>query len=52
MAYAHFLARQYDDASHLALSTIRERPNYMTGLRVAAASDAAAGRRSASRQLV
>lgn len=52
MGYAHFLARQYDDASQLALSTIRERPNYMTGLRVAAASDAAAGRRSASRQLV
>jgi TolB-like protein len=52
MAYAHFLARQYDDASHLALSAIRERPNYMTGLRVAAASDAAAGRRSASKQLV
>jgi TolB-like protein len=52
MAYAHFLARQYDDASHLALSAIRERPNYMTGLRVAAASDAAAGRRSSSRQFV
>ena len=52
MAYAHFLARQYDDASHLALGAIRERPNYMTGLRVAAASDAAAGRRSDSRQIV
>jgi TolB-like protein len=52
MAYAHFLARQYDDASRFALSAIRERPNYMTGLRVAAASDAAAGRRSAARQLV
>jgi TolB-like protein/tetratricopeptide (TPR) repeat protein len=52
MAYAHFLARRYDDASHVALSAIRERPNYMTGLRVAAASDAVAGRRSAARQLV
>jgi TolB-like protein/tetratricopeptide (TPR) repeat protein len=52
MAYAYFLARQYDHASRFALSAIRERPNYMTGLRVAAASDAVAGRRSAARQLV
>ncbi|OQW55944.1 MAG: hypothetical protein A4S14_11195 [Proteobacteria bacterium SG_bin9] len=52
MAYAHFFAGQYDDASRLALSAIRERPNYMTGLRVAAASDAAAGRRSTAKLLV
>jgi len=52
MAYAHFFAGRYDNASHFALSAIRERPNYMTGLRVAAASDAAAGRRSTARPLV
>ena len=52
MAYAHFFAGRYDDASQFALSAIRERPNYMTGLRVAAASDAAAGRRSTAKPLV
>jgi tetratricopeptide (TPR) repeat protein len=51
-AYAHFFAGRYDDASQFALSAIRERPNYMTGLRVAAASDAAARRRSAAKPLV
>jgi TolB-like protein len=52
MAYAHFFAGQYDQALHLALSAVRERPNYMTALRIAAASDAAAGRRSTARSLV
>lgn len=52
MAYAHFFAGRYDDASQLALNAIRERPNYMTGLRVAAASDAAAGRKSTAKPLV
>lgn len=44
MAYANFFAGRHDDASQFALSAIRERPNYMTGLRVAAASHASAGR--------
>jgi TolB-like protein len=52
MAYGHFFAGRYDDASQFALSAIRARPNYLTGLRVAAASDAAGGRRSAARLLV
>ena len=44
MAYASFFAGHHEDASRLAMSAIRERPNYMTGLRVAAASHALAGR--------
>jgi len=44
MAYACFFGGRIDDASRFALSAIRERPNYMTGLRVAAASHASAGR--------
>jgi len=44
MAYACFFGGRIDDASRFALSAIRERPNYMTGLRVAAASHTSAGR--------
>ncbi len=44
MAYACFFGGRIDDASRFALSAIRERPNYMTGLRVAAANHASAGR--------
>lgn len=51
MAYASFFAGKHDDASRFALSAIRERPNYMTGLRVAAASHALAGRDSDSKVL-
>jgi TolB-like protein len=51
MAYASFFAGQHDDASRLAMGAIRERPNYMTGLRVAAASHVLAGRVTASKLL-
>jgi TolB-like protein len=51
MAYASLFAGQHDDASRLAMSAIRERPNYMTGLRVAAASHALAGRMADSKLL-
>ena len=51
MAYASFFVGRHDDASRFALSAIRERPNYMTGLRVAAASHAFAGRAADSRLL-
>jgi hypothetical protein len=44
MAYASFFAGHHEDASRFAMSAIRARPNYMTGLRVAAASHALAGR--------
>jgi hypothetical protein len=51
MAYASFFAGHHEDASRLAMSAIRERPNYMTGLRVAAASHALAGRVTDSKLL-
>lgn len=51
MAYARFFAGQHDDAARLALSAIRERPNYMTGLRIAAASQVLAGKITDSRLL-
>jgi hypothetical protein len=51
MAYASFFAGNHDDASRLALTAIRERPNYMTGLRVAAASHSLAGRAADSKML-
>ena len=51
MAYASLFAGKHDDASRLAMSAIRERPNYMTGLRVAAASHALAGRMADSKLL-
>jgi TolB-like protein len=51
MAYASFFAGNHDDASRLALTAIRERPSYMTGLRVAAASHSLAGRAADSKML-
>jgi TolB-like protein len=51
-AYAYFFAGQHDEATRLALSAIHERPNYMTGLRIAAASQATANRTSDARLLV
>jgi len=51
MAYASLFAGEHDNASRFALSAIRERPNYMTGLRVAAASHALAGRVADSKLL-
>ena len=52
LAYASFFAGRYEESEKVALSAIYERPNYMTGLRVAAASHAAAGRNSEARLLV
>ncbi len=51
MAYASLFAGNHDDASRFSLSAIRERPNYMTGLRVAAASHSLAGRMADSKVL-
>jgi tetratricopeptide (TPR) repeat protein len=51
MAYARFFAGDHDDAARLALSAIRERPNYMTGLRIAAASQVLAGKIADSKLL-
>jgi adenylate cyclase len=44
LAYAHFFAGRYDDASAMAASALRAQPNYLTAVRAAAASHALAGR--------
>jgi TolB-like protein len=49
-AAAHFLAERYDDASSWAEKALREQPNYLPALRMAAASRALAGRLPESRE--
>jgi adenylate cyclase len=44
IAFAHFFAGHYDDASSWAEKALREKPEYHNALRVAAASYALAGR--------
>jgi TolB-like protein len=44
IAFAHFFAGRYDDASSWAEKVLRERPEYHPALRIAAASNALAGR--------
>jgi tetratricopeptide (TPR) repeat protein len=43
-AYAHFIAGRYDEALSWEQKVLRGRPNFPAALRVAAASDALAGR--------
>ena len=52
LAFAHFLAGRHDAAWPLAEKACREQPNYSTGIRVAAACNAAAGRRAEARKHV
>jgi tetratricopeptide (TPR) repeat protein len=52
LAYAHFFAGRYDDASTMAAMALRVRPTYLTAVRGAAASHAFAGRLSESRRLI
>ncbi|AZO74172.1 MULTISPECIES: BTAD domain-containing putative transcriptional regulator [unclassified Mesorhizobium] len=47
-AFAHFVAGRYDAAWPVAEAASRAQPYYLTGLRVAAASDAMAGRLDAA----
>ncbi|MDX8495976.1 BTAD domain-containing putative transcriptional regulator [Mesorhizobium sp. VK22B] len=47
-AFAHFVAGRYDAAWPLAEAASRAQPYYLTGLRVAAASNAMAGRQNAA----
>lgn len=47
-AFAHFVAGRHDAAWPLAEAASREQPYYLTGLRVAAASNAMAGRLDAA----
>jgi len=50
IATAHFFANRYDQASSLAEEALREEPDYPSGLRVAAASNALAGRVDAAQK--
>ncbi|TIX15857.1 MAG: adenylate cyclase [Mesorhizobium sp.] len=47
-AFAHFVAGRHDDAWPIAEAASRAQPYYLTGLRVAAASNAMAGRLDAA----
>jgi TolB-like protein/Flp pilus assembly protein TadD len=51
-AFAHFLAGRHDEAWPLAETACREQPHYLTAMRVAAASNAAAGRLDEARRHV
>jgi TolB-like protein len=44
IAYAHFFAGRYDEASDWAEKAVRAGPNYLTGIRISAASHALGGR--------
>jgi TolB-like protein len=44
IAFGHFFAGRYDNASSWAEKALREKPNYHPALRIAAASNALAGR--------
>jgi tetratricopeptide (TPR) repeat protein len=52
MAFAHFIVGDYDKASSLAETVLREIPDLHVGLRFAAASHALAGRLDEARNLV
>jgi tetratricopeptide (TPR) repeat protein len=52
LAYAHFFAGRYDDASARAASALLTRPNYLTAVRAGAASHALAGRLDKARNLM
>ena len=43
-AYAHFLLGRYDEAASCAAMALQDNPDYQPGLRIAAASNAMAGR--------
>ena len=52
IAYAHFFSGRYDAAAASASEALRERPNYLTALRVVSASHALGGRLIEGRQLM
>ncbi len=51
-AHAHFYAGRYDVASSWAGMALRDRPNYIDALRIAAASNALAGRLEQARNVL
>ena len=52
VGYAHFFAGRYDQASQAAEAALSTRPNYLTGLRAAAAAHALAGRSDQAHKLM
>ena len=52
VAYAHLFARRFDLASEAAEYALRAHPDYLTGMRAAAASHAVAGRLTRAKRLV
>jgi adenylate cyclase len=50
IAFAHFFCGRYEEASSWAAQTLRQRPNYANGLRIAMAAHALAGRTELARQ--
>src|SRR3981189_1121688 len=51
-AFAHFLAGRYDEATAWAEKAFWERPNILATLRIAAASNALAGRMEEARKAI
>jgi TolB-like protein len=51
-AYAHLFCGRYDDAAAAAGNALRARPNYLTAMRVAGASNVLAGRVEQGRQFI
>ena len=51
-AHAHFFAGRYDEALSWAAMALREWPDYQTALRIAAASNALAGRLEEARNVL
>lgn len=52
MAYAHFFANQHRDALAWAASAVRERPTWLSAVRIAAACYATSDQRTAARRLI
>src|SRR5258707_13973302 len=51
-AYAHFLLGRYAEAASWAAMALQDNPDYQPGLRIAAASNAMAGRPEQARRAV
>jgi TolB-like protein len=51
-AFAHFIAGRYDEAWPLAETASREQPHFLSGIRIAAASNAFAGRLDEARRCI
>jgi TolB-like protein/class 3 adenylate cyclase len=52
IAWAHFFATRYDETSSWAEKALQQRPNYVSGMRMAAAGHALAGRLEEARKMI